>query len=40
MALRSFSKGKYDNIPETYFYMAGGIDEVVRSYEEDQKKAA
>jgi F-type H+-transporting ATPase subunit beta len=30
--------GKYDNIREDYFYMKGGIDEVVQSYEADQKK--
>jgi len=39
--IRSFKdvlEGKYDNIPETAFFMKGGIDEVVESYEADQKK--
>jgi F-type H+/Na+-transporting ATPase subunit beta len=31
-------EGKYDNIPETAFFMKGGIGEVVESYEADQKK--
>jgi len=31
-------EGKYDNVREDYFYMKGGIDEVVESYEADQKK--
>jgi F-type H+/Na+-transporting ATPase subunit beta len=30
--------GKYDHIPETYFYMAGGIEDVVNAYEAEQKK--
>jgi F-type H+-transporting ATPase subunit beta len=30
--------GKHDHIPEQYFYMKGGIDEVVQAYEADQKK--
>jgi F-type H+-transporting ATPase subunit beta len=30
--------GKYDHIREDMFYMAGGIDEVVERYEEEQKK--
>jgi F-type H+-transporting ATPase subunit beta len=28
--------GKHDNIPEQYFYMAGGIDEVVKRYQDEQ----
>ncbi len=31
-------EGKHDHIPEQYFYMKGGIDEVVQAYEADQKK--
>ena len=31
-------EGKYDNVREDYFYMKGGIDEVVQSYEADQGK--
>ncbi len=31
-------EGKYDNIPETNFYLKGNIDEVVQSYEADQQK--
>ncbi len=30
--------GKHDHIREDMFYMAGGIDEVVERYEEEQKK--
>ncbi len=30
--------GKHDRIPEQYFYMAGGIDDVVAAYEKDQGK--
>ena len=30
--------GKYDHIPESYFYMAGGIEDVVNAYEADSKK--
>jgi F-type H+-transporting ATPase subunit beta len=30
--------GKYDHIPESYFYMAGGIEDVVNAYEADQKQ--
>lgn len=30
--------GKHDNIREDMFYMAGGIDEVVQRYDEEQKK--
>jgi F-type H+-transporting ATPase subunit beta len=39
--IRGFTEileGKYDHIPETYFYMKGGIDEVVQAYEADQQK--
>jgi F-type H+-transporting ATPase subunit beta len=28
--------GKHDRIPEQYFYMVGGIDDVVAAYEKDQ----
>jgi len=30
--------GKYDHIPESSFYMAGGIEDVVNAYEADQKQ--
>lgn len=30
--------GKYDHIPEQFFYMIGSIDEVVAKYEENKKK--
>ncbi len=30
--------GKYDHIPEQYFYMVGGADDVVAAYEQDQNK--
>ena len=30
--------GKHDRIPEQYFYMVGGIDDVVAAYEQDQGK--
>jgi F-type H+-transporting ATPase subunit beta len=30
--------GKYDHIPEQYFYMVGGADDVVAAYEADQGK--
>ena len=30
--------GKHDNIREDMFYMAGGIDEVVQRYDDEQKK--
>jgi F-type H+-transporting ATPase subunit beta len=29
-------EGKHDNIPEQYFYMAGGIDEVIKRYQDEQ----
>ena len=38
--IRSFQEildGKHDNIREDLFYMAGGIDEVVKRYNEEQK---
>ena len=31
-------EGKYDNIREDFFYMKGNIEEVVQTYEDDQKK--
>ncbi len=31
-------QGKYDHIGESYFYLKGGIDEVVGDYEAEQKK--
>jgi F-type H+/Na+-transporting ATPase subunit beta len=31
-------EGKYDHIPENYFYLKGNIEEVVRDYEAEQKK--
>jgi F-type H+-transporting ATPase subunit beta len=39
--IRSFKEvidGKHDQIPETYFYMKGAIEDVVAAYEADQKK--
>jgi F-type H+-transporting ATPase subunit beta len=30
-------EGKHDAVPEQYFYMAGGIDEVLRRYQESQQ---
>ncbi|HEU5198046.1 MAG TPA: F0F1 ATP synthase subunit beta [Ktedonobacterales bacterium] len=39
--VRSFKEvleGKYDHIPEQYFYMTGGIDDVIAAYEADQGK--
>src|SRR5713226_317948 len=29
-------EGKYDYIPESYFYLVGGIDDVVQGYEEER----
>ncbi len=29
-------EGKHDNIPESEFYMAGGIDEVVEAAQKNQ----
>jgi F-type H+-transporting ATPase subunit beta len=37
--VRAFAEvleGKYDNIPEQYFYMVGGIEDVVAAYEKEQ----
>jgi F-type H+-transporting ATPase subunit beta len=31
-------EGKYDNIPENYFYLKGAIEDAVEAYEADQKK--
>jgi F-type H+/Na+-transporting ATPase subunit beta len=31
-------EGKYDQIPENYFYLKGTIEDVVEAYEADQKK--
>src|SRR5579864_8781120 len=31
-------EGKYDYIPESYFYLVGGIDDVVQGYEEDRNR--
>ena len=31
-------EGKYDHIREDFFYMKGGIEEVVESYDAEQKK--
>jgi len=31
-------EGKYDSIPENYFYMKGNIQEVVQSYEDEKQK--
>jgi F-type H+-transporting ATPase subunit beta len=39
--IRGFSEileGKYDHIPETYFYMKGTIDDVVQAYEAEKDK--
>jgi F-type H+-transporting ATPase subunit beta len=30
-------EGKHDDIPEQYFYMAGGIDEVMETYQKEQQ---
>jgi F-type H+-transporting ATPase subunit beta len=35
---REILEGKYDNIPENYFYLKGPIEDVVEAYEADQKK--
>lgn len=37
---RMILDGKTDDIPEPYFYMRGGIDEVRAAYDEDLKKEA
>jgi len=31
-------EGKYDHIPENYFYLKGNIEEVVQDYEAEQQK--
>jgi F-type H+-transporting ATPase subunit beta len=39
--IRSFKdllEGKYDHVPETYFFLKGTIEEVVQAYEQDQQK--
>ena len=35
-SFREILDGKHDDIPESYFLMAGGIDEVVEKYEKDK----
>ena len=35
-SFREILDGKHDDIPESYFLMAGGIDEVVANYEKDR----
>ena len=35
---REILEGKLDQVPESLFYMAGGIDEVYQRYEEEQKQ--
>src|SRR5947209_828265 len=35
---REILEGKYDHIPENYFYLKGTIEDVVEAYEADQKK--
>ncbi len=37
-SFREILDGKYDHIPENFFYMKGNIQEVVESYEADKKK--
>jgi F-type H+-transporting ATPase subunit beta len=39
--IRSFKElldGKYDHIPETYFFLKGAVEEVAQAYEQDQQK--
>jgi F-type H+-transporting ATPase subunit beta len=39
--VRSFKEvleGKYDHVPETYFFLKGAIEEVAEAYEQDQQK--
>ena len=38
-SFREILDGKHDDIPESYFLMAGGIDEVVENYEKDRANA-
>jgi F-type H+-transporting ATPase subunit beta len=35
---REILEGKYDHIPENYFYLKGTIEDVVEAYEADKKK--
>jgi F-type H+-transporting ATPase subunit beta len=37
-AFKEVLEGKHDRIPEQYFYMVGGIDDVIAAYEKDQGK--
>ncbi len=37
-AFKEVLEGKHDRIPEQYFYMVGGIDDVIAAYENDQGK--
>ena len=37
-SFREILDGKYDHIPENFFYMKGNIQEVVDSYEADKQK--
>ena len=37
-SFRELLEGKYDHIPETYFFLKGSIDGVVQAYEQDQQK--
>ncbi|MGH2480954.1 MAG: F0F1 ATP synthase subunit beta, partial [Ktedonobacteraceae bacterium] len=39
--IRSFKEildGKYDHVPESYFFLKGVIEGVVEAYEQDQQK--
>jgi F-type H+-transporting ATPase subunit beta len=39
--IRSFKElleGKYDHVPETYFFLKGAVEEVEAAYQEDQQK--
>jgi F-type H+-transporting ATPase subunit beta len=37
-SFKALLEGKYDHIPETYFFLKGGIEEVEQAYQADQKK--
>jgi F-type H+-transporting ATPase subunit beta len=37
-SFRELLEGKYDHIPETYFFLKGAIEGVVKAYEQDQQK--
>jgi len=37
-SFRELLEGKYDHIPETYFFLKGAVEEVVQAYEQDQQK--